>query len=101
MAESIIKGGYEIFNVSAANNVYAYRRCGIVTVRVEGATITNTSQRTALGTLPQGWRPNNTVYAASIDGNTGYIDVLDDGTVQGFRTTAGTVRSTITYVATK
>ena len=101
MAESIIKGGYEILGVSVANNVYAYRRCGIVTVRVEGATITNTSERTNFGTLPQGWRPNNIVYAASIDGNTGYIDVLDDGTVQGFRTTEGTVRGTVAYVATK
>lgn len=98
MAESIIKGGHEIYSV--ASNIYAYRKSGIVTVRIDGATVTSTTQRTNFGTLPEGWRPNNSVYGANVDGNTGYCAVAYDGAVQGFRTTSGTVRVTITYVAT-
>lgn len=44
--------------------VGAYRRCGIVTVKVDKIVTAVPATWTELGTLPAGWRPPAQIYAA-------------------------------------
>lgn len=100
MATSTIKKIDDLETYSVATGCSAYRRGHIVTVVVENINPSSTSQRTAIGTLPEGWRPASAVFGWNVTGN-GYCDVLSSGVVQVFGgSNRDNVLGTITYVAT-
>lgn len=97
---SIIKKVDNLETYSVATGCIANRRGHIVTVTFENIKPSSTSQRTNLGTLPEGWRPPNAAYGWNVTG-AGYCDINSDGTAQVFGGSGkDNVLGTITYVAT-
>lgn len=84
-------------SLTIRTGVKAYKRGNVVTITVSNIVPTSTTERTLLGTLPEGWRPPDELYAANISGNTGYADVLPNGKIEAFRPTRGRVDAFITY----
>jgi hypothetical protein len=99
MATSTIKKVDNLETYSVTTKCFAYRRGHVVTVIAENITPSSTSQRTTLGTLPEGWRPVRAVYGWNVTG-AGYCNVNSNGTVQVFGGSGkDNVLCTVTYVA--
>ena len=97
-ATSTIKKVDNLETYSVATGCIAYRRGHIVTIIVENIKPTSTSQRTNIGTLPVGWRPQAAVYGWNVTG-AGYCNVNSNGAVQVFGgSNKDNVLGTITYV---
>lgn len=97
MASGTIKGS-PLETITVANGVKAYRKGNIVTVVWNNSEITSTTARTYYGTLPDGWKPSDSIFGVNINAFPGYGCVSANGTVEGYRNSSGTILAYVTYV---
>ena len=101
MAVSTIKVDVSNIKTDAtlASGVNLYRRGNAVTIHVANVAISNTQAVTLLGTVPSGCAPPTNVYASGFaSGVVSYVYVDSAGKVYGYRSVAGNLLASVTYV---
>ena len=88
----------KVGNYYSSGTVVAYKRSGVVTVKVNGLALSALSARTTVAKLPEGYRPPTQSYGI-INSSTAYFVVETNGDVKFNAGSAQTVYSNVTYVA--
>ena len=87
----------KVGSIWTAGNIVAYRKNGVVTLKINGATFSQMTARTVIANIADGYRPPTEMYGL-IDGTTVSFYVKTNGDIAVAPIAAGQRWGAITYI---